>query len=395
MKGKIKKKFLWLDGWNIEEQEAWLTDMASKGWKLISTEGSFAKFEQCEPSKVNYRCDVFKLNDTQESSPIELYEEAGWEYVSSRGLVHIFRSHEDANIVEIHTDPVEQAETISVLKKDITKRGMLIVFLSMLIILLTLITLRIDPVGNYLSNKFVEVMVIILAYMYISTNMIGAILHMSRLIKKLKSGNLFEHKIEYKKKMNRNKTIAILFNGIALLWVVSVFVGLIGTITKDRFPPIPEGDIPLVRMSDIMDESSYIRRVSIYKNKGDRGNYYLASSSLLVPKQLELNESVEVPGVMWGDNSGVYSPTIYSYIYETRGEWIAKNLTKELVEKYNYYTEEGYRYENKSGFDELWVEEEENSFAFIGRVGKNVYRIVYYGKEPYEQIAKLVLEKMD
>ncbi|WP_315115273.1 DUF2812 domain-containing protein [uncultured Clostridium sp.] len=395
MKHRIKKKFLWLDVWNIEEQEAWFSDMASQGWKLISTDGWYAKFEKCEPEKVNYRCDVFKLKDGGENNPIELYKEAGWEYVASRRLVHIFRTNEDANIVEIHTDPNEQAETLSILKKNITRMGIAVIFLSMLIILITLASIRIDPVDNYLNNKFIEVIAVVLASMYISISMITGIVHMYKLMRKLKSGSLFEHRIEYKRKINKNRIIGIIVNSIILLWVISNFGMLIGVITKDRFPAIPEKEIPVIKMSDIMDETTYIKKVDPYENKGDGLNYYIVNSSLLVPKQYELNENVEVPGVMWEDESGIYSPSIYSYAYETRGEWVAKGLAKELLKKYDYYSKEGYRYVQDSEFDDLWIGEEEFSCTFIGRKGKNLYRVVYYGIEPVEKIIELVLDKVE
>lgn len=67
MNQKTKKKFIWLDPWNIEEQESWFSDMHLHGW----------------------------------------------EYVTSYWMVQIFRCDEDTNAVEIYTDPIEQAETIS------------------------------------------------------------------------------------------------------------------------------------------------------------------------------------------------------------------------------------------------------------------------------------------
>lgn len=82
---KLRK--LWsLFGWQYEEIESWLEDMAAQGWHL-SRNGLFnAVFVKGEPQEVWYRCDYYK------GSPEDYPKEGNWELVFNFGAAHIFRA---------------------------------------------------------------------------------------------------------------------------------------------------------------------------------------------------------------------------------------------------------------------------------------------------------------
>src|SRR5690606_22448213 len=124
---------------------------------------------------------------------------------------------------------------------------------------------------------------------------------------------------------------------IILVGLITVFANLINTLQDDRFPPILDGDLPVVQLADFMDESQYH-----LIDDDPRSNYFKVDSSIFVPKQYELRQTVEVPSVMWEDNSGIYSPAIWSDGYSVRNEWLAIKFVQKLKERFSYYDEDEY-----------------------------------------------------
>ncbi|MGO4889853.1 DUF2812 domain-containing protein [Anaerobacillus sp. MEB173] len=385
MKNKAKRRIIWLDSWDIEELESWFSHMSLQGWRLVGLSHLFAKFEQCDPEVRNYRCDVFKLFDGEER--IQQYKEAGWEHVGSRHSIYVFREINCESGIEMYTDASEQAESFSTLKESIFMRGILTLVLSFFLMVLALGKLSIHPMGNYIHDRFVDSFFLLVTYLFVSYTMVSGMIHMSKLMKKLKSGKLLDHNVDYKRKLKRKKWIASFVLFIVTLWVISVFTNFL-TIKEERFSPIPPGELPVVQLSDFMNESEYRTDLD------DPFNYFKINSSILVPKQYELIQTVEVPGVMWEDNSGTYQPAIWSYGYEVRTEWIAKKFVQAIIDQ-NTSLNQSYDRVLTSRFDELWVSEEDHIMSsFVAREDHHVFLIVYFGMEPIETMIEGAFTKI-
>lgn len=137
MSKKKKLKLLLLDEWELEEQEAWFNDMARKGWFLEKLSFWFAVFVEGNPENLQYRLEVSPKHKPLENEQIELYEEVGWEYITSRRFIHVFREKREADVIEIHTDPIIQAETIEQMKKSMLNRGIAMIVLVSIGLLLS------------------------------------------------------------------------------------------------------------------------------------------------------------------------------------------------------------------------------------------------------------------
>ena len=100
--GRDKTKYIPFGVYEYEYMEAWLEDLAQKGWILKSMYACFATFEESEPKKLRYRIvpnAAFKAEDEE----ISFYEENGWHFADcSRGL-NVFYC-EDPQIPELFTD---------------------------------------------------------------------------------------------------------------------------------------------------------------------------------------------------------------------------------------------------------------------------------------------------
>ena len=106
--------------------------------------------------------------------------------------------------------------------------------------------------------------------------------------------------------------------------------------TQPDFPPIPEIDLPVVRLSQIMDESQYassIRNEGYFKDKGDVWNYYRLESSLPVPEQHYLAESVELR------SGGSEATNVYFHCdaYRAISPGVAKVLANSIAEGRKLY----------------------------------------------------------
>ena len=385
VKNKKIKKLNMLHSWDIEEQESWFTDMSLEGWKLIKINNWFATFEKSEPQKINFRCDIFRLNLKSAVDKIEVYKRSGWEHIGSLSLVQVFREIPGNSYTEVHTDATELAENFSILKRSIHTRGALTILLTLLILILNLAKLQIDPVRNYLDDIFIESIIYTTAYLYVCFTMINGMLHTSKLMTKLKSGGPLEQGIHYKRKMTRNKWASGSIVLILSIWMFTVFSDVF-SISNDRFQPIPNGELAVVQISDFMDPSHYKR------GEEGRNNYFNKDSSILVPEQYELKQDVIMPNEMWEDGSGTYNPAIRSYLYQIRNEWLAKKFIKHVKEKHSSY-HENFEQVNGSNFDELWISRFQHGKSFIARKTNKVYYVIYFGVEPVEEIIDAAFEK--
>src|SRR5699024_7924537 len=151
-----------------------------------------------EPAKIQYRLEVAAKNRQLEDEQIELYEAAGWEHVTSRRFIHVFREKKAGETVEIHTDPVIQAGSIKRLKRNILSRGFTITFFTILIIILQGYRF-INPTSyDLLENNLLSNIIFTLIYLLLAVYMIRGMIHISLLIRKLKRNEMFNHEKPYR-----------------------------------------------------------------------------------------------------------------------------------------------------------------------------------------------------
>ena len=85
------KQFHWFWAWDDEKEEAWLGEMARKGWhfKSVMVPG-FYTFESGEPRNDVYRLDFF-TNYRAKADYVQLFMDAGWDYMGEMGSWQYFR----------------------------------------------------------------------------------------------------------------------------------------------------------------------------------------------------------------------------------------------------------------------------------------------------------------
>jgi hypothetical protein len=152
-----KTVFKWIWGWQDEKEEAWLGEMAARGWHLLpGMLPGFYKFERGEPAEMLYRLDYFSPAKQQRADYLQLFQDSGWEHVGEMTGWQYFRKPAQAGgSTEIYSDPQSKVE----------KYKRLLAFLGILspIFLMYLVMLS-DPQPTPLGRVLNVLMVILLVF---------------------------------------------------------------------------------------------------------------------------------------------------------------------------------------------------------------------------------------
>ena len=99
--------------YELGENEKFYGDMEAKGWRLVKRGGRLSKFAPVEPSRARYRIEVFAPGFLEQSvlpeEQVAVFADCGWEYVTDRGLLHIFRAPAGSDAPEFYSDPAQPA----------------------------------------------------------------------------------------------------------------------------------------------------------------------------------------------------------------------------------------------------------------------------------------------
>ena len=110
------------DDYAIGENEKLYSDMAARGWLLEKRGSYFSRFVRGEPADMRYRIEVSAPRFLEETAlpeeQVAVYEDCGWEYVTSCGLIHVFASPAGSDAPEIYADPAQQAATLKALRRN-------------------------------------------------------------------------------------------------------------------------------------------------------------------------------------------------------------------------------------------------------------------------------------
>lgn len=112
---------LHFDNYAIGENEKLYSDMAAQGWFLEKRGAYFSRFRRGEPAEMRYRIEVSAPGFLEETDlpeeQVAVYEDCGWKYVTSSGLIHVFSSPAGSGAPEFYADPAQQAATLRALRR--------------------------------------------------------------------------------------------------------------------------------------------------------------------------------------------------------------------------------------------------------------------------------------
>jgi len=155
------KKFKWFWAWQDEQEEVWLAEMAKQGLHLehVSLLGRY-QFQKGEPASYDYRLDYPSLKKEDRESYLQLFADAGWEYVVDlTNWVYFRRKVDNGDAPDIYSD-VE-----SKIGKYQRIMAFLVVLLPILLIFLTKTRdLSVYGLFGYVVEGFNALMMLFYAY---------------------------------------------------------------------------------------------------------------------------------------------------------------------------------------------------------------------------------------
>lgn len=384
------------DFWRIGEHESWFSDMAAQGLFLKKMGIHLARFEQGDPRDMRYRIDVSSKRRVS-IEQIEMYGENGWDYVTSYGQFHVFSSPAELKVPELHTDPAEQAYTLNELDKKLAwNAGSAIIGMFLMIGMMASIWF-LDGTPTYVmvDGAMITQTILTLFIAYTAYHSLRAALSIRDLRKDLVEGKSIDHQASWKKHHRIHTAAAFLFTVVVGLCAVIPFI----QIAKMETNTLPEGslDLPIVRLADVENNPDMIRPEAEYMSDNvDWGNRLTSEWSPLAPVQYESDESGVVPGKLWEDLSGEYSPGIYTEYYQLRFTAMAEYLVVDLVERYRYDNSlDEYVEKKHPNLDLLYVHAEDGMQEVFAAKGDAVMYVRYYGYADVSTVIENVVEKID
>ena len=112
METKIESKVFFITDFN--QQAQYLTEMHRKGWRLTKIRWSFFyHFEKCQPEDVVYQVDFKEAKNKDRENYLHMYEDYGWEFVTSCQNFVIFRKAAVKGDLEIYGDRESKLEFVN------------------------------------------------------------------------------------------------------------------------------------------------------------------------------------------------------------------------------------------------------------------------------------------
>ncbi|WP_372999096.1 DUF2812 domain-containing protein [Lutispora sp.] len=340
--GKVVKRLMLDDIYAIGRNESWFSAMASKGLHLKKFGHLFVSFEKGEPKKTKYRIDYLEKAPSQEQ--LDVYKDCGWNFIANNGYFYVFSANEKSCATELHTDPIEQGFSLSELNIRL-RNNLITLSIAMLLFLGLMISIYCfnDELYLYMiKGQFTQQMLLMIVELHIFYSAIRNYRITRNLKQSLLRGTDINHNEDYRKARLLGGISAGIFLPIALFSIIIPFVG----IAKSEDYTLPEGNtyLPIIRLAEIEKSPNLMRETSYHDKKVDWANRVSFDWSLMAPVQYEIDEHGIINGEMWGDKSGVYSPSITTRYYKLTLGSMADNLTLDLINRYVWR-------------DELWKRE--------------------------------------
>jgi hypothetical protein len=124
-------KTRWFWPWQDEKEEAWLGEMSTEGWHLrsVALMGRYS-FETGDARLYTYRLDYIMLNKDKRAEYLQIFQDAGWEYIGEMSNWQYWRKPAVAGETpEIFTDN----------DSKIKKYQRLLLYLAFMLILLVIL----------------------------------------------------------------------------------------------------------------------------------------------------------------------------------------------------------------------------------------------------------------
>ena len=229
--------------YELGENEKFYSDMEAQGWRLVSRGAFLSRFAPAEPSAARYRVEVAEENyyaylsdEDMDDGRLAVFADCGWEFVTGRRLLRIFRAPAGSGAPEFYMDPRQQAATLKTLH-----RQHLIGWIPTLFTLLFSLFLQSRRLGGlaYFHRAWVEetalCLLLLAAVAWLAYVNLHAAWHVGRVIRRMKRGQPLDHSPRSRRHVHR-----------AVCWGLAGAMALCGILAAAQRMEARAGELPLL-----------------------------------------------------------------------------------------------------------------------------------------------------
>jgi len=370
----------------IGETEKYYFDMAAKGWELVNRGITFSRFQKAEPKKMRYRVEVVNLKSLEDGhlpeEQVAVYEDCGWEYVVSRGFLHIFRAPEGSDAPEFYLEPEQQAATLKGLRKQYCSS------LMAPFIILAFHAFMAALVGGLFNGRWAAqlyrglveetawVAGFCLFLLWAVFSDLWGFIYISRLYRRMKKGIPLDH-------APRSRKLITIPRIISLLLLLCI-LGCVGyDYLNDKRYVMPEAtDDPYILLSDLGIEGT---RTTNFVN-GEESTVKFNHS--LLAEHWDAQEFLDI------DNDGKGNEEwLYQDVYILKNENIVDHFVEVLmIDSIFAQSTEDYILVEIPGLDQAWVTERLECIAVKGTT-ISIFTHPFDSQEEMREALEVVAEK--
>lgn len=369
--------------WLVGEHESWLSHMASKGYHLVKLNRVFSVFEKRKPAEMQYRIEL--VNGLALSlEQIELYEEAGWDYIESSKYYHVFSSPVERGAAEVYTDPTEQAITIEYLKKK-SKNNLNITSVTLIfMIVLALISIfSNDPfLYWFINGGSIGLVAVVGVYVGNTLMMLKDYKGLKKLRKQLECGEGIDHNVPWRKTffVERLWLVGFFLILICLLYIPVKTLNEMETITM----PADTTNLPILRLEMLLD-GQFVKEEAFYGDDVDWRNFLRSEWHLLAPIQYETSEGGY--GLIDGEKDVKLEESLDIDYYEFRFELLVGHYLQSSKEYWTELTDlRAFVIEEHPLFEQLYVWDSGNMKTILAQWENKVVELGYSGQLTADEI---------
>ena len=339
--------------YRLGENESFYADQAARGWKLEKRGGYFSSFTRVNPKREMYRVELDPREPTAEK--LALYEECGWEWVTKRDTVNVYRAPEGSGAPELYTDAEGLAGSIRRIRRRYVRDFLL------LTVLLPLLVWGLFALGESITDFRAGYIIRWVLYpedpafwlaiiLYELAGVLMGLFCTGRLLRDIRRGKMPDHAPRVRRPWGKLLLMTV--------WALCLLT-LILQLALHRRTEMPEvSDGPYVTLAELGFDGE---RTGLFGGEPE-GNVSRDWSPLC--RILETSEDVKA-----GDDV-VFLDT---HLYDLRLPWGAESFTRALISK-SYFTHDpdGYERIEVPGWDTVLVCYRE-CFARAGRRVVQIY----------------------
>ena len=229
--------------YELGENERFYSDMEAQGWRLVSRGAYLSRFAPVEPSSARYRVEVADKNyyaylsgEDMEGAQRAVFADCGWEFVTGRRLLRIFRAPAGSDAPEFYMDPRQQAATLRTLY-----RQYLIGWMPALLTFLSSLFFHSRRWGGlaYFRRGWVEqtavCLLVLAAVVWLVYVNLYAAWRVGRVIRRMRRGQPLDHSPTGRRPVHR-----------AVCWLLAAALAACGGLTAVQRAETRAGDLPLI-----------------------------------------------------------------------------------------------------------------------------------------------------